>query len=356
MDAPESIVRHRFFSIESWEKLGDWLNNGLVILLLVLYLFPIVFMASTAFMGADQLRDRNAPVYPAVHVTYDYQGQAAPVYYVPGPTGERQLALVTAGRTSSEFVDPQNATGGLIHWDGSWRTLKGVYKFQITLDNFKILAANVRLPQMLWNTVLAATVSGFAVIVSSIVVAYGFSRFKLPGGDLLYYVLIATLLIPDKVTLIPTYFFFVRVLHWNSSWLPILVPFLFGNAVYIFLLRQNFKSVPREMEEAAMLDGAGPLRTLFQVVLPQSWPVVITISLLHFFYIWNETRQVSLYLSTQLDQAPISFGVQQFQSLVSAGNVLQAGAIVVMIVPIVVLFVSQRFFMRSLVITGVEKI
>ena len=89
--------------------------------------------------------------------------------------------------------------------------------------------------------------------------------------------------------------------------LPLLLHLFFGNAVYIFLLRQNFKSLPIDLEEAAMLDGAGPLRRLISVILPQSWPVVITVSLLHFFYTWNETRLASLYLGSTSDLRPVSF-------------------------------------------------
>jgi multiple sugar transport system permease protein len=208
---------------------------------------------------------------------------------------------------------------------------------------------------MLKNTLIMTIIAEIGVLISSIIVAYGFSRFPLPGGDILFYILIATILIPEKVTLIPTYFFFVRILHWEGTWLPILVPFFFGNAVYIFLLRQNFKSIPKDLDEAAMLDGAGPLRVLLQVILPQSWPTVITVSLLHFFYMWNETRQAALYLSISRDLAPISFGVQSFQSLTPIQNQLQAGALILMIVPVIVLLISQRYFMRDIVVTGMEK-
>ena len=145
------------------------------------------------------------------------------------------------------------------------------------------------------------------------------------------------------------------VLGWEGTWLPILVPFFFGNAVYIFLLRQNFKSIPKDLDEAAMIDGAGPLRILFQIILPQAWPTVITVSLLHFFYMWNETRQAALYLSTRRDLIPISFGIQNFQSLSPIQNQLQASAIILMIIPIIVLLISQRYFMRDVVVTGMEK-
>ena len=346
---------HNYLSLKLWETLGSGLFNLFIFLLLFVYLFPMLFMVATSLMEGPQLADRNSPAYPAEHIQYEYQGKKYEVYNVPFPSGEvRQLALVKPGRTSSEFIDPQHPENGLVTWDGNWRKLIGVYKFHVTLKNFIILF-NGRTSQMIQNTLIMTLIAEVGVLFSSIVVAYGFSRFPLPGGDLLFYVLIATILIPEKVTLIPTYFFFVRILHWEGTWLPILVPFFFGNAVYIFLLRQNFKSVPKDLDEAAMLDGAGPLRILFQVILPQSWPTVITVSLLHFFYMWNETRQAALYLSISRDLAPISFGIQSFQSLSPNQNQIQASALILMIVPVIVLLISQRYFMRDIVVTGMEK-
>jgi multiple sugar transport system permease protein len=346
---------HNYLSLKLWETLGSGLFNLFIFLMLFVYLFPMVFMVATSLMEGPQLSDRNAPAYPAELVRYEYQGKGYTIYNVPFPGGEvRQLALVKPGRTSSELVDPQHPENGLITWDGNWRQLIGVYRFHVTLKNFVNLFG-LQIPQMIQNTLIMTIIAEVGVLLSSIVVAYGFSRFPLPGGDLLFYVLIATILIPEKVTLIPTYFFFVRILHWEGTWLPILVPFFFGNAVYIFLLRQNFKSIPKDLDEAAMLDGAGPLRILFQVILPQSWPTVITVSLLHFFYMWNETRQAALYLSISRDLAPISFGIQNFQSLTPIQNQLQASALILMIVPVIVLLISQRYFMRDIVVTGMEK-
>jgi hypothetical protein len=114
---------------------------------------------------------------------------------------------------------------------------------------------------------------------------------------------------PDSITLLPTYMFYLNLsylaaapglaaiplsLPWN--WLPLIAPHFFSSAIFVFLLRQNFLSIPRDLDEAAMLDGAGPLRILAQIILPQSIPVVATVAMLHFFYIWNEFRLSSLYL------------------------------------------------------------
>ncbi|MCL4266739.1 MAG: carbohydrate ABC transporter permease [Anaerolineae bacterium] len=349
------FIPHTYLGLRRWETLGTALFNLFVFTLLFAYLFPLLYIVSTSFMESAQLRDRNAPPYPARQVRFAYEGRDRLVYDVPFGDEMRQLALVAPGRTSSEFIDPQNPDVGLIQWQGNWRALIGVYEAHWTLENFTLLFDSLRLPQMLKNTLLLALITEIGVMFSSIVVAYGFARFPLPGGNFLFYLMIATILIPENVTLIPTYYIFVRVLEWDGSWLPLVVPFFFGNAVYIFLLRQNFKSIPKDLDEAAMLDGAGPIRTLFSVILPESWPVVITVSLLHFFYIWNETRQAALYLSYRRDLIPMSFGVQSFQSLSPIINQLEASALLIMIVPVLVLLFSQRYFMRNLLITGAER-
>jgi len=346
---------HQFLTLQRWERIGSLLLNILVYTLLVLYLLPMVFMAASALMENRQFSDPNAPIYPARQVTFEYEGKARLVYNVPLESGVRQLALVKPGRTSSQFIDPANPAAGLITWQGYWRQLKGDYQFHLSWESFSLLFRTLRLVNLVKNSLLMALITEVGVLVSSIVVAYGFARFPLPGGDFLFYVLIATILIPDKVTLIPSYFMYTQVLHWLGTWYPLLLPFFFGSAVYIFLLRQNFRSIPRDLDEAAMLDGAGPLRILVSVILPQSWPVVITVSLLHFFYIWNETRQAALYLGIRPDLAPVSFGIQNFQSVSPIQNSLQASALVIMIVPVLVLLLSQRFFMQNMIITGTER-
>ena len=329
--------------------------NLLVWIVLFFYLLPVGFVVVTALKPDAQLSESNAPLYPTIQVSYTYLGKAYPLYKVPTATGVHEWALVKPHLKTAEFIDPQNPSAGTFIWTGAWRNLEGIYEFHPTWENFTILFRALPFAAMFRNTLLVTILGELGVLVSSILVAYGFSRFRLPGGNLLFYILIATILIPEKVTFMPTYFFYVNFLHWRNTLYPILLPFFFGNAVYIFLLRQNFKSIPIDLEEAAMLDGAGPLRRLFLVVLPQSWPVIITVSVLHFFYMWNETRQYSLYLGSNPALMPLSFGMQNYQSLTPIDNNIQASSLVILAVPVLLLFISQRFFMRSLIITGAEK-
>jgi len=339
-----------------WDFTGTALLNLFMFLFIIAYLSPLPFMFIASLTPSDQFLDANAPILPSVRVRFNYMGKDLIVYNVPLEDGDKPLALYKPSRLSSEFVDPENPNAGTITWQGNWRSLKAVYEPKPTLDNFKDFLAITQLPLLFKNTIVVAIISEIGVLFSSIAVAYGFSRFRIPGGKYLFFLLIATIMIPSNITLVPTYFLYSgHMLNWIGTWLPLIVPHFFGSAILIFLLRQNFKSIPRELDEAAMLDGAGPLRILISVILPQSIPVVTTVALLHFFYIWNETRLSGLYLGISPNLQMVSFGVQRSQSFFFTPEALMVGALVVMVVPVLVLFISQRFFMQDMVVTQIEK-
>ena len=339
-----------------WDFTGTALLNFFLFLFILAYLSPLPFMIIASLTPSDQFLDANAPILPSARITFNYDGKDRIVYHVPMDAGERHLALVKPSRQSSEFVDPEEPEAGLITWQGNWRALKPVYRFQPTLDNYKEFLGITRLPLLFKNTIAVSVISEIGVLLSSIAVAYGFSRFRIPGMRYIFLLLLATIMIPSNITLVPTYYLYSgHVLDWIGTWLPLIVPHFFGNAILIFLLRQNFKSIPRDLDEAAMLDGAGPLRILISVILPQSIPVVTTVALLHFFYIWNETRYASLYLGVSPNLQTVSFGIQRTQSFFFTPEALMVGATVVMVIPVIVLFLSQRFFMRDMVVTQIEK-
>jgi multiple sugar transport system permease protein len=351
--------RRRFsvstLTFRMWNFTGTALLNLLVWVVVLAYLSPLSYMVATSLKTAAQLSDSAAPILPAEAVTYNFQGTDYPVYEVPTDGGMKEWALVNPFRKYSEFADPADPGAGLIHWDGSWRSLSKAYKPQITFQNFVNLWNSIDYPSLLRNSGIVVILAEIGVLCSSILVAYGFSRFRIPGGRILFLLCIATIMIPDSITLVPSFVIYTRVLDWNGTLLPLIVPQFFGSAIYIFLLRQNFKTIPRDMDEAAMLDGAGPLRTLISIILPQSVPVVVTVALLQFFNMWNEMRMSTLYLSTALDLRTMPFSAQAFVTYGFTAEILQASAIVLMIVPIIVLFVAQRFFMQDMVVTGIEK-
>jgi multiple sugar transport system permease protein len=339
-----------------WDFTGTALINLFMFLFLVVYLSPLPFMVIASLTPRDQFLDANAPILPSERVKFNYEGKDLIVYEVPTEDGVKQWALYKPSRKSSQFIDPANPEAGPIVWDGQWRSLKSVYRFKPTLDNYKEFLGITKIPLLFKNTLIVALISEVGVLFSSIAVAYGFSRFRIPGIKYIFFLLIATIMIPSNITLVPTYYLYSgHVLNWIGTWLPLIVPHFFGSAILIFLLRQNFKSIPRDLDEAAMLDGAGPLRILISVILPQSIPVVTTVALLHFFYIWNETRLSSLYLGISPNLQMVSFGVQRSQTFFFTPEALMVGALVVMVIPVVVLFLSQRFFMQDMIITQIEK-
>lgn len=342
-------------NLRLWEFTGTALVNLFVFILLLFLLSPLTYMVVTSLKNREQFLDAHAPIWPAETVMYTYQGKEYIVYNVPTAQGVQQWALVNAKRTYCDFVDPAHPEQGLIHWDGNWRALSMVYNLKITLNNYVQLFKAVDYPRYLRNSLTLVGLTEIGVLCSSIAVAYGLSRFRIPGGRFLFILLIATIVIPDSITLLPSYVIFTRILGWNGSFYPMVVPQFFGSAVYIFLLRQNIKSIPRDLDESAMLDGANPLRILVSIILPQSIPAVTTVALLQFFNTWNELRMSSLYLGIRPDLQPISFTAQAVPAIGFTPEMLQASALILLVVPIVVLFVSQRFFMQDMVITGLEK-
>jgi multiple sugar transport system permease protein len=328
----------------------------LAIALASAFLMPLLFMTSTAFKEKIQLTTPGAPIYPAQPDTFQWQGKDYPVYAVPLPDGTtKPLALVEPHREDSVFVDPADPDAGPITWVGRWRTLQQAWRFELTFDNFRTAWDAIAFPRLLFNTFMIASIGTFGAVLSSICVAYGFSRFRFRGRNALFLLLLSTIILPLQVTLIPTFAVF-SALGWVGTWLPLIVPHFFANAYNVFLLRQYFRTIPRDLDEAAMIDGAGPMRILWSVVIPQAKPAIVAVSLFHFFWAWNDFFLPLIYLQGNRSLQPLSVGIAEFNALYGQEpTLIQAGAIMAMILPVVVFFFAQRAFMRGVVMTGVEK-
>jgi multiple sugar transport system permease protein len=250
-------------------------TTALATFLLAVFLMPMGYAFVTSLKTKQQAADPTAPILPSVAVTFEYEGKEVEVFKVPLPDGEtKSLAIVKKGRQESEFVDPDNPEAGIIVWEGQWRTLDPVREGQYNWGNYQEAWDFINFPRLLFWTLLYAFVTMIGAVASSAFVAYGFSRFKFPGKTILFIVLIGTIILPPAVTLIPQYAFFSQI-NWVGTWLPLIVPMMFGNAYNVFLLRQYFLTIPREMEQAASVDGAGPVRTFIEVILPQAIKISI---------------------------------------------------------------------------------
>jgi len=325
------------------------------VVLLVAFLLPMLRTVTVALKTPDQLTQAGSPIWPAQPFTFTYEGKDYDVYQVPTETGVHELALFKKGRQESQFIDPANPGAGPIVWKGSWRNLDRAWVFAPAWSNFVDVWQKIEYPRLLFNTIALAVLSTIGTLISCILVAYGFARFRIPGKSVLFTVLISTIFLPSAVTLIPTYTVFVK-LGWVGTWLPLIVPTFFANAYDVFLLRQYFLTIPRDLDEAAMIDGAGPFRTLISVILPQSWPVVIAVAIFHIVYAWNDYFGPLIYLSTRPELQPIAVGLSRFNGIYSTQpTLIQAATLMTMIIPLIIFLLAQRFFMQGIVITGVEK-
>jgi len=325
------------------------------VIIISAYLMPLVYMVTTSFQQPSQISTPGAPPYPATPKTGTYEGQEYPIYTVPIDGVSRQLMLVEAGRESSVFVDPADPTATKIEWQGRWRTLEQSWQFSPLIDNYTTVWNQLNFPRLLRNTAGIAILSTIGAVLSSIVVAYGFARFRFPGRNVFFFILLGTIILPNQVTLLPQYVIFTW-LGWNGTWLPLIIPHFFANAFNVFLLRQYFMTIPREMDEAAMIDGAGPFRILRSVIIPQSIPAITAVTLFHFFFAWNDFFVPLLYLANKPDLQPLSIGIQQYNALyASQPTLIQASAVLAMAVPVFIFFLAQRAFMRGVVVTGLDK-
>jgi multiple sugar transport system permease protein len=331
------------------------LITAVAAIILAAFLSPMLRSAMTALKSQQQMTALGAPIWPADPATIEVDGKSYDIYRVPIDGEIRDLALFKKGRQSSQFIDPADPTAPPITWEGSWRGLDPSWQLAPRWANFADVWDLINYPRLLFNTIALGVIGTIGTVLSCTFVAYGFARFRIPGKQILFTLLIATIFLPAAVTLIPTYTIFVK-LGWVGTWLPLLVPAFFANAYDVFLLRQFFLTIPRELDEAAAMDGAGPFRTLISVLLPQAWPAIIAVTIFHLVYAWNDFFGPLIYLSTRADLQPISVGLARFNGIYFENPAyVQAGTLMTMVIPLIFFLLFQRFFIRGIVITGVEK-
>jgi len=338
--------------------------TALTLALLGIFLAPFLFMVFTSLKTQGQISQLGAPIWPAKPTTFEYNGKAIEVYRVPmakcvgadpSDTSVKELGIVKKGRQQSTFVDPANLVAGEITCSVSWRALDRPWKWSPNWQNYADAWKAIDYPRLMWNTTFYAIMTEIGVLISCTLVAFGFARFRFPGRDFLFIVLITTIFLPGAVTIIPTYAFFQRI-GWVGTWLPLIVPAFFANAYDVFLLRQYFMTLPRELDEAAMIDGASPLRVLWSVIIPQSYPALMAVTVFHIVYAWNDYFGPLIYLSTARDKWPISIALTTFNGIYGQRpQLIQAGALMALILPLILFAVAQRFFVQGIVVTGVEK-
>lgn len=345
------------------ETAKSWGVTLFTLVILIMFLSPFAFMIFTSLKDQGQISVIGSPIWPGRVAEYEYNGESLEVFTVPMNTcvgsendgGEKGLALAKKGLKESTFVDPGDTGRGEFVCAVSWRALERPWQLSPTWSNYREVWDLLEVPKLIWNTTYYALWTTVGVILSCTLVAYGFARFNFPGRDVLFVVLISTLFLPAFVTVIPTYTFFQRI-GWVGTWLPLIVPTFFANAFDTFLLRQYFMTIPREMDEAAMIDGAGRMRVLLSVIVPQAYPAFMAIIVFHIVYAWNDYFGPLIYLSTNRDAWPISVALSTFNGIYGQRpELIQGGAMMALIAPLILFILAQRFFVQGIVVTGVDK-
>lgn len=220
-------------------------------------------------------------------------------------------------------------------------------------ENYAEATRTIPFYRYLANSLLLCLGNVTGTLVSCTLAAYAFARLRWPGRDLMFAVLIATMLLPWQVTMIPR-FLVTRELGLYDSLAALVVPKFLGEAFYIFLLRQFFLSVPQELLDAARVDGCGEWGVLVRVMLPLARPALATVALLEFVAAWNDYGGPLLYLNDP-DRFPLAYGLEQFVSAHSSEMNLLMAAATLFTLPIVALFLlAQRTFVRGITTTGLK--
>lgn len=338
------------------KRFDGWLVTGITGAVLFVFLLPLGYMVVTSLKSEQMITNLNSPILPKSPATFTYEGEELDLYRVPMPDGSvRELALYQPRREVSQFIGPADPAAGVVEWEGNWRQLEPAYELDPQWDNYSRAWELMNFPNLLRNTMAIAGVGTIGAVASSILVAYGLARFRVPFARSIMVVLIATIVLPKFTMLVPTYALFAEI-GWVGTWWPLIVPHFFANAFNVFLLRQYFLTIPKELDEAATIDGAGPFRTMWSVILPQMKPAIVAVCLFHFYFAWNDFFEPMIYLSTRPDLQPISVGLRTFNTLYdSQPNLIQSGSMLALIIPVVVFLLAQRVFLQGIDLSGVHK-
>ncbi len=205
------------------------------------------------------------------------------------------------------------------------------------------------------NSVTYAVLGTVLTVMSSLPVAYALAKMRFRGRNLSLTLVIAMMMLPPQVVIIPMYLFWAKQLHLSGTLWPLIIPMAFGDAYSIFLLRQFLLTIPREYLDAARVDGCGEWKTLLRVVVPMAKPAISAVALFQFFYCWNDYFGPQIYASENPSAWTLSYGLETFKGAHHVNwNLTMAATLLVMAPVIILFFFAQRAFIEGVTLTGVK--
>jgi ABC-type glycerol-3-phosphate transport system permease component len=228
----------------------------------------------------------------------------------------------------------------------------------IQWQNYYTAWTSIQFGQYFQNSLIVTVLTLLGGVSSSFVVAYGFARFRFPGRNLLFALCLSTMILPPEVTIIPLFIAFKNI-HWTDSLKPLIVPSFFGGGAFsIFLLRQFILTLPFELDEAAMIDGASRLRILRDIILPNSRPALATVAIFSFIFHWNDFFGPLIFLNSP-EKFTIPLGLYSLKTYAGdpgepKDHLLMAGTVIATLPIIVIFFAAQRYFVQGIVTSGLK--
>jgi multiple sugar transport system permease protein len=338
------------------------LSHGVIIFIGLFFAVPFIWMLVTAFKSNQDVFHSPPRWLPYDNVRVEVNGEQLPLYDVKLPDGTiKQLAAVKIIEGVGTFVDPENP-GEIFEYElqqGKERIAEAVMQVSFRWQNFPDAMSRGSRPGVgasFWvyfkNSLIIAVFVIIGTLISNAPVAYAFARIKFPGRDALFILVLATMMLPFQVTMIPIYLLFNDTLGWGDTFLPLIIPTFFANAWDIFLLRQFFRTIPEEMCDAARVDGANEWQIFTQIVLPLSTPVLAAVAVFTFLYVWNDFTAPLLFLNSPRNFT-MALGLQDFQGQnIIIWNQLMAAAVVFTIPIIIAFFFAQKTFIQGIKLTG----
>jgi len=324
------------------------------------FFIPFLWMISTSLKANTDIGRVPPNFIPMDTKMVEIDGQDFPVYRYSLDDGTQiEVAVLGFEGEQARAVDPSAPDEVMIlpkdrleevlvisfHWEN----------FPEAMQRAERPGINVNYLTYLKNSLIIAFFSVIGTLISCTPVAYAFARIRFPGREALFIVVLASMMLPFQVTMIPLFRLFNEVLGWGDSFLPLIVPTFFANAYDIFLLRQFFRTIPEEMCDAARVDGASEWQIFSKIVLPLSIPILSTIAVFTFLWAWNDFTGPLIFLQSHQNYT-MALGLQDFQGQRQVlWNLLMAASVVFTVPIIIAFFFLQKQFIQGIKLTGLKE-
>jgi multiple sugar transport system permease protein len=318
---------------------------------------PFIWMVSTSLKEPGAVFTYPPEFIPKAQVRIDYNGEKYPVFKTKINGKEEYVIRLTIRENKSDIKVVKNIEKGEIDEErgilkASTDSLKPYKKIKIVWKNYVDAWNAVPFGRFFINSIIVSVCVTFGQVFTSSLAGYAFARLSFKGRDTLFLGYLATMMIPGTVTMIPV-FIIIKKFGWLDTYQALILPGMFS-AYGTFLLRQFFLSIPKDLEESAVIDGATKFRIYWQIILPLSKPALATLTTFTFMWVWNDFMW-PLIVTSKMEMRTLPVGLASFQGLYTTNWTLLMAASVIVLMPVLILYIyNQRFFVRGITLSGLK--